>query len=49
MTLIDLMNENSRSEMTISEVYKIAEYMNVLNNMDEETWRQTREAMADGE
>lgn len=46
MAPIDLMNANYTSSISISEVEEMANLVNGLNKLDEETWNAMREEMA---
>jgi hypothetical protein len=46
MTTLDRINNNYKSEISISEMNAIADFMNGLNKLDEETWRKMREDMS---
>ena len=45
MTILDLMNANYTSFISITEVEEMANLVNGLNKLDEETWNAMREEM----
>lgn len=45
MTLLDRMNSNFDSSVSISEMHETADFMRYLNRMDEQAWLEMREAM----
>lgn len=46
MTILDRMNENFTSSIGLAEMGEIADFVNGLNRLDQETWERMREDMA---